>query len=111
MPFSEQALKKYKTKFGKLRRADTPYGKAPHQPVFLLTIIEEIEKNAILTNHIRITPEIVALFKENRILLCSAMRGTMPISFCLSIISTTVFGTSNPTKGINSMRRFEVLKV
>jgi putative restriction endonuclease len=72
MQYAQQALKKYLTKFGKLRRADTPYGKAPHQPVFLLTIIEEIEKNDILTNEIRITPEMVALFKENFALLCNA---------------------------------------
>ncbi len=71
MIFSEQALKKYLTKFSKLRRADTPYGKAPHQPVFLLTIIEEIEKGDISTNEIKITPEIVALFKENFALLCN----------------------------------------
>jgi putative restriction endonuclease len=71
MIFSEQALKKYLTKFSKLRRADTPYGKAPHQPVFLLTIIEEIEKGDISNNEIKITPEIVALFKENFALLCN----------------------------------------
>ena len=69
MTFSEQALKKYLTKFSKIKRATTQHGKAPHQPIFLLTIIEEIEKGDISINEIRITPEIVALFKEDFALL------------------------------------------
>ena len=62
-------LRKYTRAFQKLKQGGTRYGKAPHKPVFLLTIIELIEKRIITENRLIITPELVATFKENFALL------------------------------------------
>jgi putative restriction endonuclease len=62
-------LQKYLTKFQNLRQGITQYGKAPHKPILLISIIEEIENRNISENKIYITPELVALFKENWTLL------------------------------------------
>ncbi|KAA9352923.1 HNH endonuclease [Larkinella humicola] len=62
-------LRKYIRAFQKLKQGGTRYGKAPHKPVFLLTIIELIEKRLITENRLLITPELVATFKENFALL------------------------------------------
>lgn len=67
-----QSLIFYNRRFGKLKQGGTPYGKAPHKPVFLLTLIELIEQQHITGNQITITPELVATFKENFALLVSA---------------------------------------
>jgi len=65
-------LGKYVRNFQKLRQGGTRYGKAPHKPVFLLTLIELIEKGIIVANRISVTPELVATFKENFALLVKA---------------------------------------
>lgn len=59
----------YTRKFTKLKQGGTKYGKAPHKPVFLLTILELIDKQIIVENRVTITPELVATFKENFALL------------------------------------------
>jgi putative restriction endonuclease len=67
--FYQQQLAAYSRRFSKLRQGGTPYGKAPHKPVFLLTLMELIERHGITENCIGITPELVATFKENFALL------------------------------------------
>ncbi len=62
----------YTRKFTKLKQGGTKYGKAPHKPVFLLTILELIDKQIIVENRVTITPELVATFKENFALLVNA---------------------------------------
>lgn len=62
-------LDKYITKLTKLNRGVTQYGKAPHKPVFLLAVIDEIEQGRITENKVFITPELVATFKGNFALL------------------------------------------
>jgi len=44
-----------------LRRAN---GKAPHKPILLLALIQEIEEGRISENRVFITPELIASFKE-----------------------------------------------
>lgn len=57
-------LSKYAIKFNKLR-VDRSKGKpAPHKAILLLAVIDGIEKNQISNNEIRITPELVAAFKD-----------------------------------------------
>ncbi|AKD57199.1 HNH endonuclease [Spirosoma radiotolerans] len=68
-PFNQTQLTIYTRKFTKLKQGGTPYGKAPHKPIFLLTLIELIEKQLITENRVTITPELVATFKENFSLL------------------------------------------
>lgn len=65
----QQQLAAYSRRFNRLRQGGTQYGKAPHKPVFLLTLIELIERHEITENRIVITPELVATFKENFALL------------------------------------------
>lgn len=51
----------------RLKRAthrNTIYGKAPHKPVLLLAVIEQIESGHITGNQIYITPELVAAFQK-----------------------------------------------
>lgn len=67
--FDQTQLAVYARKFTRLRQSNTPYGKAPHKPVFLLTLLELIDKQFITVNQMTITPELVATFKENFSLL------------------------------------------
>ncbi|MFD2932811.1 HNH endonuclease [Spirosoma flavum] len=67
--FDEKRLATYAHKFTRLKQGGTAYGKAPHKPVFLLTVIELIEKQLITENKIGVMPELVATFKENFALL------------------------------------------
>jgi putative restriction endonuclease len=39
-------------------------GKAPHKPVLLLALIQEVEEGRITDNKVFITPELLASFKE-----------------------------------------------
>lgn len=64
-----QVFEKYIQKIRKLRLGVTPYGKAPHKPIFLLTQIEQVEKGRVTDNKFYITPEFVADFKENFVFL------------------------------------------
>lgn len=67
-----QHLKNYLSKFSKLKQGITQYGKAPHKPIFLLAVIDEIENGNITENKVFITPEFVATFKDNFSLLVTA---------------------------------------
>ncbi|MDO9038430.1 MAG: HNH endonuclease [Lutibacter sp.] len=50
----------------KLNRASNKgFGKAPHKPILLISIIQLIRNNVITTNRIFITPELVLSFKSN----------------------------------------------
>jgi putative restriction endonuclease len=52
-------------------KVDRARGVAPHKPILLLSIIDNIEGGDIQSNKIFITPELVASFKENWSLLAS----------------------------------------
>lgn len=67
----QAALATYTRRFTQLKQGGTPYGKAPHKPVFLLTLLELIGKGLITDNRVTITPVLVATFKENFALLVS----------------------------------------
>lgn len=71
-PLHNPALTRYLRKFSKLTRGQTAYGKAPHKPILLLTLIELVEKEVITDNRVFLTPELVATFKENFALLAEA---------------------------------------
>lgn len=45
----------------KIKRAN---GKAPHKPILLLALIQEIDEGRIRDNRVYITPELIASFKE-----------------------------------------------
>lgn len=60
-----QLLPKYLDYFNKLNRGFNPgFGKAPHKPILLLSIIDIVEKGLLNTNRLFITPELVLRFKE-----------------------------------------------
>ena len=55
------------TALTKLKRAthrNKLYGKAPHKPVLLLAVIEQIESGNITDNRVYITAELVAAFQK-----------------------------------------------
>ncbi|OAQ38861.1 hypothetical protein A5893_12525 [Pedobacter psychrophilus] len=58
-------LKAYANVFTKLKRGSTPYGLAPHKPIFLLSIIDLINQGEILENKIYINTQLVAAFLNN----------------------------------------------
>jgi putative restriction endonuclease len=58
------ALSKYVNKFTHLKRGHSQGRPAPHKPILLLSILEGIETGEIIENKIRITPELVARFKD-----------------------------------------------
>ncbi|WP_128545491.1 HNH endonuclease [Larkinella soli] len=64
-----ESIEKYLPAFQKLKQGGTAYGKAPHKPVLLLTLIELIEKGWVTENRFPISPELVATFRENFALL------------------------------------------
>jgi putative restriction endonuclease len=65
IPVDTKRLAFYANKLSKLKQGGTAYGKAPHKPIFLLTLFELIEKQFITENKVCVTPELVATFKEN----------------------------------------------
>ncbi|EIJ44025.1 putative restriction endonuclease [Beggiatoa alba B18LD] len=66
-------LKNYLQKFTHLgidkSKRKTMGGDAPHKPLLLLSIIELINKGQIQQNQITLSPELIATFKENWLLL------------------------------------------
>ena len=62
--FLNESLQYYKTQFQKLKQGITQYGKAPHKPILLLSMIHQIEKGHITDNRICLTPDLVAEFLE-----------------------------------------------
>lgn len=58
-------LNRYLTKLTHLKRANTAYGLAPHKPVLLLSILELIERGAVINNRIYVNTDLVATFQEN----------------------------------------------
>jgi putative restriction endonuclease len=58
-------LTNYITKLTRLRVDRSKVQPAPHKPILLLSIIQEIEVGNITANKICITPELVARFKNN----------------------------------------------
>ncbi|AMR30667.1 hypothetical protein A0256_04110 [Mucilaginibacter sp. PAMC 26640] len=66
-------LNKFISKLTRLNRANTVYGKAPHKPVLLISIIELIEKGIIIDNQIYVDTNLVGSFCENWQLLVSTL--------------------------------------
>jgi putative restriction endonuclease len=58
------ALSRYVKRFTTLKRGSFKGTQAPHKPIMLLAVIEVIEKKEIRSNHIHITPGLVASFKD-----------------------------------------------
>jgi putative restriction endonuclease len=61
----DKTLNHYIRSFKHLRLGVTKYGPAPHKPILLLSILQNIQRKVIATNQIFITPELVFLFKSN----------------------------------------------
>ena len=59
---NSQTLSKYLNLFGSLHRN---MGLAPHKPVLLLSILDEIDRGHVTDNEIHLTVELVAAFREN----------------------------------------------
>lgn len=57
------------TRLKKVRVAPTKFGKAPHKPVLIISLIELLEKGLIAENKFFVSAELVAEFKENWSLL------------------------------------------
>lgn len=66
-------LNRFLNKLTRLNRANTKYGKAPHKPVLLLSIIELIEKGITKTNSVCIDTDLVGTFLENWRLLVDTL--------------------------------------
>lgn len=59
-----ETLGRYLGMFGNLnRRPSKEHGAAPHKPILLLAVLDEIERGAYPSNFITITPELVASFR------------------------------------------------
>jgi putative restriction endonuclease len=59
-----QNLTKYCNIFAKLR-VDRTHGIAPHKPILLISVLQLFASKFIKENRIYLTPELVALFREN----------------------------------------------
>jgi putative restriction endonuclease len=57
----------------RLKRANTKYGKAPHKPVLLISIIELIEKGIVTDNRVYVDTDLVGVFQENWRLLVNTL--------------------------------------
>ncbi len=57
-------LKKYLQAFKNLH-VDRSHGIAPHKPILLISVLQSVQFQQIVTNRIQITAELVALFKTN----------------------------------------------
>jgi putative restriction endonuclease len=67
------AIDKYIHKVNNLNRGSTPFGKAPHKPILLITLIELIGKGLILNNKVYVDTELVGTFQENWRLLVNTL--------------------------------------
>lgn len=57
-------LQQYVKKFAKLK-VDRSRGVAPHKPILLLSVLERIEQQDIVSEAIKITPELISSYKKN----------------------------------------------
>ncbi len=81
MLFTE-SLKTYIVKFQRLKQGNTEYGKAPHKPILLLAVMNQIEKGHITDNRIYLTPDLVAEFIETfRLLVHTGNRPEFSLPF------------------------------
>jgi len=64
---------KYLYKFNNLNRGITPFGKAPHKPILLITLVELIGKEHIIDNKVFVDTELVGTFQENWRLLVNTL--------------------------------------
>ena len=63
-PMAIDSLSKYIAVLGNLHRNQNPkWGAAPHKPVLLLALLDEVERGGIPTNQIELTPELTAGFR------------------------------------------------
>lgn len=62
---NSEILNPYLSKLTRLNRANTLYGKAPHKPILLISIIELIEKGLAQNNCIYVNTDLVGIFQEN----------------------------------------------
>ncbi len=67
------SIDKYIYKFNNLNRGSTSFGKAPHKPILLITLLELIDKGYILNNRVYVYPELVGTFLENWRLLVNTL--------------------------------------
>lgn len=66
-------IAKYLHKLAHLNRASTKFGKAPHKPVLLLTLLELIDRGHVCDNRFAPDTELVGIFQENwRLLVTTA---------------------------------------
>jgi predicted restriction endonuclease len=65
-------LQVFISKLQRLKQDNTTFGKAPHKPVVLLSVIHQIERGHILGNHIYLTLDLIAEFIETFRLLGNA---------------------------------------
>lgn len=56
-----ETLAYYAKKFQRLR-VDRAHGIAPHKPILILSIVEQIRREVIKTNEIRLSPELIQTF-------------------------------------------------
>jgi len=64
---------KYIYKLTHLNRAITKYGKAPHKPVLIITLIELISREHISDNKVYVDTDLVGAFQENWRLLVNTL--------------------------------------
>jgi putative restriction endonuclease len=98
---SLDALGKYIGLFGNLHRNHNPrLGAAPHKPILLLAVLDEIERGHIQDNFIPLTPELVAAFRDNwRVLVPEATwmeRIANPFRFLVQDGFWTLVKNENP---------------
>jgi len=60
----KEKLQKYLIIFKKLR-VDRSHGIAPHKPILLLSILQNVKNGSISNNQIYITPELISAFKSS----------------------------------------------
>ncbi len=84
---SNHILNSFLLKLSKLNRANTSYGKAPHKPILLISIIELIEKGLVWNNRVYVNTDLVGAFQENWRLLVNTLHQpdfTQPFYFLQS---------------------------
>lgn len=70
---NSEILNKYLRKLTSLKQGVTTYGKAPHKPILLISIIDLISQGKINENRIYVDTDLVATFQENWKLLVNTL--------------------------------------
>ena len=98
-----ETLTYYLTRFKKLRLDRSHGGPAPHKPILLISLLQAYRNRLMDSREVFLTPELVALFKENWSLLVTATNFDCKISYPFYHLKSDKFWKLHPRAGFDNL--------